>query len=242
MKNQYKALIVDDERLARNDLKTLLSEIDNIQVVGEAENVSTAVKVIQDLHPDVIFLDIQMPGESGFDLLEKIEIKSKIIFITAFDEFAIRAFEINALDYLLKPVNPERLKKAIERITTSERDSKGVSNRNLEYGDRLFLTIDRKINFLKIDTIISINSAGDYTEILTSNNKKFLAHKSMKEWEMRLPEQYFCRIHRSTIINMEYIERLEEWFNHSLRVYLKGVEKPYLMSRRYVAKLKEKLG
>ena len=98
------------------------------------------------------------------------------------------------------------------------------------------------MNFLKINSVISINSAGDYTEILTDAKKKFLTHKSMKEWEFRLPEQYFCRIHRSTIINMEYIERLEDWFNYSLRVYLKGFEKPYLMSRRYVAKLKEKLG
>jgi len=241
MKNKYKALIVDDERLARNDLKSLLSEINTIQVVGEAESVSTAIEAIKKFRPDVIFLDIQMPGESGFDLLEKIKIKSKIIFVTAFDEYAIRAFEINALDYLLKPVNPERLKKAIERIGLEKKLIENNS-RNLEYKDRLFLTIDGKMNFLKINSVISINSAGDYTEILTDAKKKFLTHKSMKEWEFRLPEQYFCRIHRSTIINMEYIERLEDWFNYSLRVYLKGFEKPYLMSRRYVAKLKEKLG
>ena len=241
MKNKYKALIVDDERLARNDLKSLLSEINTIQVVGEAESVSTAIEAIKKFRPDVIFLDIQMPGESGFDLLEKIKIKSKIIFVTAFDEYAIRAFEINALDYLLKPVNPERLEKAITRIS-SEKKTATLSHHNLEYKDRLFLTIDEKMNFLKINSLKCINAAGDYTEIVTSDNKKFLVHKSMKEWEQRLPEQYFCRIHRSTIVNMEYIERLEDWFNYSIRVYLKGIEKPYLMSRRYVAKLKEKFG
>jgi len=241
MKKQFSALIVDDERLARKDIRSMLSDYENINIVGEAEDVPSALKAIQQLNPDVVFLDIQMPGESGFDLLNKINIEAKIIFITAFDEYAIRAFEINALDYLLKPVNPERLKRTIERLDQEERTDH-LELRRLNYDDRLFLMIDSKMKFLKINSIMCITSAGDYSEIKTNDGLPGLAHKSMKEWEHRLPESHFIRIHRSTIINMEYIDRLEEWFNYSFRVYLKNIEKPFVLSRRYVAKLKEKLG
>lgn len=241
MKKQFSALIVDDERLARKDICSMLSEFENIKIVGESEDVPSAVKAIQELNPDVIFLDIQMPGESGFDLLNKIDVEAKIIFITAFDEYAIRAFEINALDYLLKPVNPERLRRTIERLEHEEK-AEPTELRPLQFDDRLFLMIDNQMKFLKINSIMSISSAGDYSEIRTSDGLRGLAHKSMKEWEQRLPENHFVRIHRSTIINMDFIDRLEEWFNYSFRVYLKNIEKPFVLSRRYVAKLKEKLG
>lgn len=241
MQNQLTALVVDDERLARKDLISLLAEHPTIKIVGEADHVSAAIQAIEQFHPDVIFLDIQMPGESGFDLLNKIKIEAKVIFVTAFDEYAIRAFEVNALDYLLKPVNPERLARTIERLEQEEQ-TEPIEERKLNYDDRLFLMLDTQMKFLKIKTIISISAAGDYSEIITSDKQKGLALKSMKEWEARLPEAFFCRIHRSTIINMEYIDRLEEWFNYSYRVYLKGMEKPLVMSRRYVAKLKQRLG
>src|SRR5512137_2632898 len=116
MKKRLRVLLIDDERLARNDLRSLLSEYDNIEVIGEADSVQKAIELITAENPDIIFLDIQMPGESGFDLLDKIDISARIIFVTAFDEYAIRAFEVDAVDYLLKPVNPERLKVAIERV------------------------------------------------------------------------------------------------------------------------------
>jgi two-component system LytT family response regulator len=241
MKKPFKALIIDDERLARKDMISLLSNHDNITVVGEADDVPSAVKAIEMLNPDVIFLDIQMPGDSGFDLLEKTDVDAHIIFVTAYDEYAIRAFEVNALDYLLKPVNPERLSKALEKLEFQEQDLP-ARIRKLNYDDRLFLMVGRHFKFLKVDTILGVSAAGDYSEVLTSDGNKGLTHKSMKEWEARLPAQHFIRIHRSTIINMEFVERIEEWFNYSFRVYLKGVEEPFVISRRYAAKLKEKLG
>ncbi len=241
MKKPHKALIVDDERLARKDLKDLLSEIKEIEIVGEADSVTTAIEAIKNLKPEVIFLDIQMPGESGFELLEKIKIDAKLIFVTAYDEYAIRAFDVNALDYLLKPVNPERLKTAIEKIDLQE-DFQIASTRKLNYDDHLFLMINSQFKFLGIKTIISINAAGDYSEVITTDDLKGLTQKSMKEWETRLPENHFTRIHRSTIVNLEYVDHLEEWFNYSYRVYVKGMEKPFVMSRRYVAKLKNLLG
>lgn len=219
----------------------MLSEHPNITVVGEVDNVSAAIKVIEQSHPDLIFLDIQMPGESGFDLLNKIKVDARVIFVTAFDEYAIRAFEVNALDYLLKPVNPDRRARTLERLE-QEAEPEPTELRKLSYDDRLFLLLDDQMKFLKIKTIVSISAARDYSEIVTSDKQKGLTLKSMKEWEARLPEAYFCRIHRSTIINMEYIDRLEEWFNYSYRVFSKGIEKPLVMSRRYVAKLKQRMG
>lgn len=241
MKKTFKALVIDDERLARKDLISVLEAHDNIAVVGEADDVPSSVEAIKRLNPDVIFLDIQMPGDSGFELLERTNVEAHIIFITAYDEYAIRAFEVNALDYLLKPVNPERLAMALEKMESRELDT-WTKARTLNYEDRLFLMLGKHFKFLKVNAILSIHSAGDYSEVLTSDGNKGLVLKSMKEWESRLPARHFIRIHRSTIVNMEYIDRVEEWFNYSFRVYLKGVEEPYVISRRYANKLKEMLG
>lgn len=239
MKNIYNALIVDDERLARQDLKDLLKDCENVRVVGEADSVTTAVKAINELCPDVIFLDIQMPGESGFELLEKTQVTSRIIFVTAYDEYAIRAFEINALDYLLKPVSPDRLKRALERLDTEENTDISKMAK-LQNEDHLFLLFNNQFKFILVKMILSITAAGDYSEISMSDGNKGLVQKSMKEWEDRLPEN-FCRIHRSNIINLDYIDHLEEWFNYSYQVYLKGIKEPFVMSRRFAVKLKEKL-
>jgi len=241
MKKPYNALVIDDERLARKDLISLLGAHDNITVVGEADDVPSAVQAIERLNPDVIFLDIQMPGDSGFDLLEKTEVEARIIFVTAYDEYAIRAFEVNALDYLLKPVNSDRLAKALEKLELQEQETP-AKVRKLNYDDRLFLLLGKHFKFLIVKTILNISAAGDYSEVLTSDGHRGLTLKSMKEWEARLPAQHFVRIHRSTIINMEFIDRVEEWFNFSFKVYLKGIEEPYLISRRYATRLKERLG
>jgi two-component system, LytTR family, response regulator len=219
----------------------LLSEYENINVVSEAEDVFSAITKIDQHKPDIIFLDIQMPGESGFDLLHKIKTSAKVIFVTAFDEFAIRVFEVNALDYLLKPINPERLAHTITRLNQPI-EPESIDFRQLDYENRLFLYINDGMKFLKIKSIIYIQSAGDYTELFTYNGISGLTLKSMKEWDNRLPEKYFCRIHRSTIINMEYVDSLEEWFNYSYKVFIKGINKPFVISRRYVAKLKKTLG
>lgn len=236
---RYKTIIVDDERLARKEMRRLLDEFEEITVAGEAENLSEAVGLIRREKPDVVFLDIQLAGENGFELLEKIERSFKLIFVTAFDAYAIRAFEVNALDYLLKPVNPARLAKAIERL--GEEESPGVDPlRPLEFDDRIFLELGERSVFLKVCDIRYINAAGDYSEIYTVDKKKFLAEKPLREWETRLPEKFFLRIHRGTIVNLEEIEEIETWFNRTFQVRLKNTTETLAVSRRYAVKLKNK--
>lgn len=241
MAKKYKALVVDDERLARKDLSNMLSEINSVEVIGEAEDVPSALKAISELKPDIVFLDIQMPGQTGFDLVEQVDFKGKIIFVTAYDEFALRAFEINALDYLMKPVNKNRLQKSIERIE-SEASPKITNLVQLKYDDKLFTTIGSKMQFLKINSIQLIQSDGDYTYVTTSEGTKGLITKTMKEWEERLPENHFIRVHRNSIINTNFIDEIEKWFNYSYRVKLKGIEEPVIISRRYAKKLKNLFG
>ncbi|MBM4167751.1 MAG: response regulator transcription factor [Ignavibacteria bacterium] len=241
MKKRLRAVLIDDERLARKDLRSLLTEHDNVEIVGEADSVTSAAKLIEETDPDLLFLDIQMPGESGFDLLEKAEVRGNVIFVTAFDEYAIRAFEIDAVDYLLKPVNPDRLQTAIERAV-KEGPQRSVPRKNLEYDDSLFLTINNRLKFLKVSSIAVIQAAGDYSDLTTHEGKKGLVLKPLGEWEERLPEKHFCRIHRSTVVNMEFIERVEPWGKNSYHVHLIGIASPLEMSRRYAAALKQKMG
>lgn len=238
-KKIWKALIVDDERLARKKLRSMLAGFPNVQIIDEADSVAEAVKAVEKTNPEIIFLDIQMPRASGFDLLEQIETGAKIIFVTAYDEYAIRAFEVNALDYLLKPVSPKRLAQAIERL---EQATEKPTEKNLEYDDFIFVNSGRSSKFIKIDSIKCILAADVYSEILTEENRKFLLLKSLSEWETRLPAKNFLRIHRSTIINLEFIERIEKRFNYSHQIYLQGVNEPLVISRRYRAKLKDKFG
>jgi two-component system LytT family response regulator len=218
----------------------LLAVHTDVEIVGEADSVETAREVISRERPDVVFLDIQLAGETGFDLLPLLEDAPDVIFVTAYEQHAIRAFEVNALDYLLKPVTPERLAVALQR--TVEPSKPHVSKVPLKYEDRLFLRLDDRVAFLRVDNIKLVNAAGDYSYVSTTAGKRHLVHKPLKEWESRLPENYFLRIHRSMIVNMEYVERLEPWSNYSYRVYLRGASEPLVMSRRYAAKAKDRLG
>jgi two-component system, LytTR family, response regulator len=242
----WKAVIVDDERLARNKLRSLLAEHPQILLVGESDSVDSAIETIERTMPDVVFLDIQMPGKSGFELVNQIgqigpaNSQPKIIFVTAFNEYAIRAFEINALDYLLKPVNPERLAKAVERLATPPATSEKLS-RSLEYDDFLFLSFGDSSRFVRVREITHIRAADVYSEIFTAGGDKTLILKPLSEWEERLPEKRFARIHRSTIINIELIERVERSFNYAFEVYLRGMGEPFTMSRRYAARLKDRM-
>lgn len=238
MKQILKAAIVDDERLARNKLRKMLAEFPNVEIVGEADGVDSAIEVIEKSAPDVVFLDVQMIGASGFDLLEKVEADFQTIFVTAYDEYAIRAFEVNALDYLLKPVKPERLRQAIEKLFSQAKPE--ITSKMLEQDDFLFLNFGKKSKFVPVKEIKYILAADVYSEIYLSTGERALLLKPLNDWERQLPAKNFVRIHRSAIVNLAFVERVENQFNYSYKVYLQGESKPVSMSRRFAARLKER--
>lgn len=234
-----KAVIIDDERLARKEMVRLLEVYPQIHIVGQADDVESAKHEIKKSNPDLLFLDVQMPRKSGFDLLDEIDFDGRIIFVTAFDEYAIRAFEVNALDYLLKPVSSERLELAIQRLYNEMPRFISAAKR-LTYDDCLFLTFGTRLRFLRICDISAIIAEKDYTLVHLMDGKSGLTGKSMKEWEERLPENNFSRVHRSAIVNIGNIVKIDKWFNNTLKIQLPGLSDPVIVSRRYARTLKER--
>jgi two-component system LytT family response regulator len=235
------AIIVDDERLARRELRAMLEEAhaSAIRVVAEAESVRAAAELVRTCDADVVFLDVQLANESGLELLSLIDPSVAVVFVTAFDQYAVRAFEVNALDYLLKPVAPARLARAVDRLVKpNDGGVRAEPVGRLDYQDRLFLRLDDRMGFVKVAEIVSIVSDGDYSIVRVAPGRTHRARKSLREWVARLPENAFVRVHRSTIVNLEFVERVEEWSHFSYRLYLRGLAEPVAMSRRYAGQLK----
>ena len=233
-----KSIIVDDEWLVREELKTLLAEYPEIEILGEAANVPQAIEIVRNSNPDVIFLDIQMPGATGFDLLEQTDITSKIIFITAYDQYALKAFEVNALDYLLKPIQRDRLAKTIQRLLAGERLTR-ETNQKLAYDDVVYVLVNGSLKFIKLALLRCISAEGNYSHIYYKDRSRELVAKTLQEWDEILPDDYFVRIHRSTIVNFEYVDQVKKCRNYTHLVYVRGIEKPFVMSRRYAARLRK---
>lgn len=241
-----RTIIIDDERLARNELKKLLQEFSEIEVIDEAANVQEGIEKIEKLNPDLIFLDIQMPGKTGFDLLEELDHAPKVIFTTAYDEFALKAFEVNALDYLLKPVEPKRLADAIQKVQQQD-ESRDVSSTNgngtiarnglLNDEDQVFVKDGERCWFVKLNEIRLFESVGNYAKVFFGPNKPLIL-KSLNSLEERLDDKVFFRANRKHIINMRWIEKIEPYFNGGLLLELKGGEK-IEVSRRQTVKFKE---
>jgi two-component system LytT family response regulator len=236
----YRSLIIDDERLARATLKDMLADYPVIDIIGEADSVEQSIPLIIKLDPQVIFLDIQLTDGTGFDLLNKIKYSGKVIFITAYDEFAIRAFEVNAIHYLLKPVSHKSLKEAIDRLQITGSEKESTNHINYEFSDRLLVACGDYLNFIRINSIVIIAAAGDYSLVRTSDGKEFIDSKTMTEWESRLPENHFMRINRSTIINFDAIEKTEIKSVNLALIYIKGIANPFRISRLYYKKIRSK--
>ena len=238
-----KTLIIDDERLARKELTSLLGNYPEIEIVGEAANADEARKEIEEKNPDLIFLDIQMPGETGFDLLESLESVPQVVFVTAYDEYAIKAFQVNALDYLLKPIDDERLEETIKKIVTTEKPKtkpEEVSEEGLlGMDDQIFLKDGEKCWFVALRDIRLFESEGNYVRVFFENNKPLIL-KSLNNLEKRLDEKEFFRINRKFIVNLKEIDHIEPWFNGGLQVKLK-TGKTLEVSRRQAAKFKDLL-
>lgn len=234
-----KAIIVDDERLAREGLKQLLAETGEIELVGEAANADEAIELVEKFKPQLLFLDIEMPEKNGFDLLEELIETPYVIFTTAYNEFALKAFEVNAMDYILKPVELPRLKEAIARVKKQiiEIDQQPKSNKLLTDTDQVFIRDGDKCWFVKLTDIRMIESAGNYAKIHFDKYQP-LIHKTLNALDERLSPSLFFRANRQQIINLQYIDKIEPFFNAGFLIYLKDGTKVEV-SRRQSVKFKE---
>lgn len=235
-----RALIIDDERLARKELTNLLQEYPEIEIVGEAVNAEDAEEKIQSLQPDLLFLDIQMPGKTGFELLETLDSVPDVVFTTAYDEYALKAFDFNALDYLLKPIEPDRLKETITKLISrpkKEAVAEIVGDQKLGPQDRVFVKDGDKCWFVKLENIRLFESDGNYIKIYFDNFKPMI-HKSLNALDEKLDDRSFFRASRKHIINLTWVESIESWFNGGLMVVLRGGDKVEV-SRRQAARFKE---
>ena len=232
-----KAIIIDDERLARQELRNLLAAHKEIEIVAECSNADEAKLKISEINPDVIFLDIQMPGKTGLELLEDISALPEVVFVTAFDEYAIRAFEINALDYLLKPVQPARLSETIKKLLNKEGAEKSENNAPLLDNDQVFVKDGEKCWFVPLTNIRLFESEGNYIRVYFDNFRPLIL-RSLNSLETRLPEKSFFRASRKHIINLKWVDNIETWFNGGLMVKLKGGQEVEI-SRRQAVKLKD---
>ncbi|MEJ0034058.1 MAG: response regulator transcription factor [Bacteroidota bacterium] len=233
-----KALIVDDERLARKELIKLLEEHPSIEIAGEAMNADEAEKMIEELNPDLLFLDIQMPGRTGFQLLESLDSAPLVVFTTAYDEFALKAFEVNALDYLLKPITAERLAEAVHKIQDKEKTKAGrPRDKKLDLEDQVFVKDGERCWFVSLANIRLFESDGNYIKVYFDTNRPMI-HKSLNALDEKLDERAFFRASRKHIINLSWVDGIEPWFNGGLMVKLRGGDKVEV-SRRQAAKFKD---
>ena len=231
-----KAIIVDDERLARKELTSLLASHPEIEIVDEAANADEAVEKIEKHDPDVVFLDIQMPGKTGFEMLEEMERVPQVIFTTAYDEFALKAFEYNALDYLLKPIQPERLSESLNKVSIKAA-KKPAKEQKLSSKDQVFVKDGDKCWFVKLEDVRLFESDGNYIKVYFDKFKPMI-HKSLNALDERLDDRHFFRASRKHIINLGWVESIDTWFNGGLLVQLKGGEK-IEVSRRQSARFRE---
>lgn len=233
-----KSFIVEDSRLARLELKKMLGEHSNIQLCGEADNPLDALPMINRLRPELLFLDINMPGKNGFELLHEIEYEPRIIFITAYAEHALRSFEFSTVDYLLKPITAERLKIAIDKLAPVQVGATYSPPESLCLTSRVFLRDGELCHWVELQSICYLESIGNHTKVVWSEGAAMI-NRALVKIEERLPESAFFRANRQQIININEIRATEPWFNGGYQLKLSsGINVE--VSRRHATRFKEK--
>lgn len=213
-----KALLIDDERLARSELRRLLRAHPEIEIVGEAGDAAQAEEKISSLKPDLIFLDVQMPGRTGFELLTDLPELPRVIFTTAYDQYALKAFDFGALDYLLKPIEPARLAKALARLQTEAENPEPTTGAQgvLGANDQVFLKDGDRCWLVKVSDIRLLESEGNYARVYFAENRPLIP-RSLQTLEARLDPQLFLRVSRQHIINLRFVRKVEPWFDGGLK-------------------------
>lgn len=236
-----KTIIVDDERLARKELRSLLEKFPEINIIDECNNAMEAKASIEKNDPDLVFLDIQMPGKTGLELVNDLDVSPRIVFVTAYDDYAIKAFDVNALDYLLKPVSPERLEECVKRILKAEFEKKervlAAQNNKLNEDDKIFIKDGEKCWFTTLQDVRLFESEGNYVRVYFNEHKPLIL-KSLNNLEERLDERSFFRANRKFIVNLKFVQSIETWFNGGLMATLKSGEKIEI-SRRQAVRFKD---
>lgn len=238
--DSLRVVLVDDERLARRALRTLLEAQRDVEVVGEASRVDEAAALIRRERPQVVFLDVQLRGETGFELLARDAGPFQTIFVTAFDTYAVRAFEVHALDYLLKPVDPARLAEALARARDPTAVRAPPSAAAYGHDDLFFHDDARSPRFVRIRDVAFIRAAGNYTELHLAAGPPLLVLQALTTWETQLAGAPFVRVHRSLLVNLDFVERIERGAGYTYELYVRGQTAPLAMSRRRAIELKGK--
>ncbi|HAA12347.1 MAG TPA: DNA-binding response regulator [Cytophagales bacterium] len=230
-----KALIIDDTRLARQELKHLLKDLPDVQVVGEAAEAEEAIEKIGELQPDLLFLDIQMPGKDGFALLEELEDAPEVIFTTAYDQYALKAFEVNALDYLTKPITQDRLSGAIEKVKErlETRADLTQARKVLTEKHQVFVKEGDYAWFVPLYKVRVFEVVGSYSRLYFEDQQPMI-HKSLNYLEGKLDPEVFFRANRQQIVNLNWVERVEPWFSGTIKLYLKGGEEVEVSRRQSI--------
>lgn len=237
---KIRTVIVEDSRLARNELKELIKKHDEIELLGEAENVDKGFELIQQQTPDLLFLDINMPEKDGFELLEMLDNVPITVFTTAFDEYAIKSFEYNALDYLLKPINEKRFAMALDKVKARLEEKQEEENSSkLSETSQIFIKDGEACWLVKIGEISHFEIVGNYTRVFFQDKRPML-YKSLNQIEEKLPNQCFFRANRQQIVNTNYINQVVPWFNGKLKLQMKNGEE-IEVSRRQSYIFKDKM-
>ena len=241
-----KALLVDDERLARSELRRLLRAHPEIEIIGEAADAAQAREKIRNLQPDLIFLDVQMPGRTGFELLAELAGPPHVIFTTAYDQYALKAFDFGALDYLLKPIEPSRLARALARLRGNADIEPPASGQTdtahvvLHEDDQVFLKDGDRCWLVRVSEIRLLESEGNYARIYFAENRPLIP-RSLQTLEARLDPQHFLRVSRQHIINLRFVRKVEPWFDGGLLLRMAEHDPEIKVARRRAQELRERL-
>ncbi len=250
MNQTYKTIIVDDEPLARLRLQKLISEYpETFEIIGEADNGETAIKIINKLKPDLIFLDIQMPAFNGFEVLQQLPFFPKVIFCTAFDEFALKAFDSNCIDYLVKPLTKERFAKTVEKLNQINGNTTEINlNKLMEHfssenkkseATTIPVKVGDRVIFLRLDEVSYFKADEKYVSIITKHAKSYILDSSLKKLEEKLPAQ-FIRIHKSYLVNKNLLKEIRKHYNNRFVLILDDYNQSKITSgRSYYQAVKE---
>jgi len=240
----FSTVIVEDSPIYLKVLEELVRENKDLELIASTTDFEEAKVILQTMIPDFILLDVEIGEMTSFDLIPFINPQSKLVFVTSHSEYAVKAFEVSAIDYIVKPVTKQRLQQAIQRFkeATEGKATAGGTSENEEtftLDQRIMVAADDRYVLIEVSDIMYIEALGNYVQIYIGPEKRLVTYGSIKNWSMRLPDKFFFQIHRSSIINLEYLERIEKYTNDTGRAYLKGKVEPLEISRNFFSLMKK---